>query len=624
VGLFKFTSSDPAHGKKIFKYIFFERHAKLYKKIKNENRVLEEAALLAILLLWEGMEYVDILKLDFRSFIIFKNTLTILIKTGESYRILPITKLGAVLIERCLRSLDFWTTPHKESGKPVLYEYGKAFKDAQNRVNSILREAAEVVCLNDKHIGVNKFREMGIIDKIITYDVPPATIASIWGPEISYTSLAPQCLFNNYVGEEKHKTIIKDNVQNSILHWILGVIEQFSADKNRYTHSKLIEELEKMKKETDNHEMIEFAKYLVNTKTSRNKYLDLKSVIRYLFTIKSILSHCKIKKQGQLIDESNVSDYLNIGNNANKEDHRKFERSKFKILRPPLNHYMDFYKKPRIKWISFEKNSQHSAKLVKMPVQSTVDDKIKACLADQDPVMQKTGLVAIMFRYLGLRKREGYNAEVERVKFLGLSFDGENEDYIEVFGKFSIWGRVPLHKMSEYLQDYYHFIDRLKETGQENIFEEAGKSMKEKLTYRINKIFGISEHTFRYMFATQELLSGTDPRDVGCHLRHSSERVLHTSYDNSAFDIMVKKYEQNNEIPKKISQNELMSIYRISRQAADKIIREIQHEKKSNVYTKGGNCNVFCNSEKLVEATMEKLKKKIERLNIKIREGLWK
>jgi integrase len=612
----------------MFEYIMLERPVTVYdtgdEKKDEELKELEEAALFVIDLLWEGMPYSIIRKLDIRTLVVKNNYLTVLMKIGKTIMGYPLTKLAIVIIERSLRNLGSWTQSYKKAKEKTIRNFEDCYPKVQYLIQSILREAARKVGLRDTFVSMESFRQMGILHKYIAYNIPPAAIASFFGPESCKVSFGPQYFFEGYNPKRVSVKTSKNDKQkdfdfgrdDEMFDKCVDILKQIETDPNKY-RKEAVNKLSVIEKDADNKVIPGYLKYLLSIKT--NKYLQFGSVERYFYGMKSMYLFCKRYGLDKMNDED-VLRYLTADNGCEKGEKKLIEYREYKNIRPALNHFRDFTGQPRVKWQKFMKYCVHSCKLIILPDEEQIKQKIDEYLADENPIKRKAGIALVMMLYLGVRESECYNAETARVRYLGLSFDGVNEDYIEVKGKRGLWGKVLLSLIPQnYLNVFNDFVKTTKENNLERLFSESEVG---KIEYQVNKIVS-GEHVLRHGFATRNLLAGMNNIVLSGHMRHATSRVLHDTYDQSAYETIVKCYEKYALFPEKISLQNLISIYRISRQDASAIIKEIKHEKRPGVYTKGGCSNVYFSFEDIFNRSLIKIIKKIKRLPIKVREGLW-
>jgi site-specific recombinase XerC len=338
---------------------------------------------------------------------------------------------------------------------------------------------------------------------------------------------------------------------------------------------------------------------MLNQKT-KNKYLDAKSIFRYFMSIKEVYIKGVINDNGDILDEDIFS--------IIPQEQDGIDYNAFRALRTALNHYISFLKSKghnvkNICWQKFLKYVERSCKLIMLPSAEETEKEIQVALNSGNTAYEAKAFKVIMAQYMGLRISEIEDAEIMH---LGKDDNGQDEDYIEVIGKFGKPRRVPLGLLGPKYKQLLELYGK-KQTGGDNIrFFKENEIGKKRIIYKssFNKIAPNGMHSYRAKFATDKIIKKEEILDISSILGHESARVTHNSYDLSAFFIMKDKFDTKITDRDKITQKELSAFLQMSKMGVVKLKNQnklIFHKMAETVSTKYGGSRYYVDYSELIE-----------------------
>ena len=634
---------------KLRDYCVFERmndFRRIHKNndgLKREGRELEYAAIFAIILLWEGIGYEHIKNLFGISFDCSEGRNLVFLVAGDTYVPYTLSLDAWAILSRIARSMPSFFRSKKAARTKTL---GDIYPNLEHRVRNILKTGGKRLNMPEELCEKEPFRQMALLYKLLAYNCKPAFLSDVATAERSKNVLSPSAFYPEYAPRQKEfkpqlKTTVKEVIEKdfendeSIIYLekyfsdIKENIDKSIAIAHDYTKHK---DRERALREVGEHlkmqpasRMTGFTKYLVETRSIKGKKLVPSTILGYLRSIAELFIFRIVHGAEKIYDDELISIVVACNTSDGKPLINKDTLDGFKSAYWNYERYLkkNGEKMPIVRWVRLRKYCDKSRRLIVIPSEEQVTALIKGLQRSKDEYTFNLGMILAMEYYLGLRSKEAFSFDCTRFRCIG-----EGEYYIEVMGKFSKERRVDLSLMPfEYRELLVWMVENAISNGRTELF---GWSNREKYKYRFEKLckehIPSGMHSLRHSFVVEQLLAGMDPWRLASILGHETLRVLHNTYDQSAYFVMknqMKSYRWEKEL---ISRDEAMGLLRLNEKAFMKFLagNKISPVCKENAYRRGGEKVNYYDYDRFIDVFFKDMARRTSRISLISREVLWK
>ncbi len=409
-------------------------------------------------------------------------------------------------------------------------------------------------------VDAEKFRQAGLMYKLIGENLQPNLISSYHGPELRSCVIAPERLLDSRIstykvrkratmrGRKKFDTDAAVPSQKHSSSW--EFVTRFRKQLGRYhevleLRADLITR-EKVRAQTLKEMEIAFEE----SRDEKNKVSESwrqvlawiikivgeeikpNSALRYIYALEHVMSYCETHGRDMLLlDEENYREML-------ADEEGVIEYSRLDNIRTAVDSLYSHLRKEgmqleRIHWQRLQKNVVRTPRPIVLPVANEIQARILELLKGGERE-RDAAIAGILINYLGMR-----SADVSKAFLCDFRFIGEGEDYVEITeGKGSKMRRIRLSILPKTIwkilnqaweralfkikhETRTHLLQTFKTTRQlESLFDRFWK-----------ELMPSGVHSGRRWFATSRLYQGHDPIKIALILGHSSLRTLLFSYD---------------------------------------------------------------------------------------------